>query len=326
MNAEADQLETSLPARKETVPTQDAVRKVVQALRQAAGQIGAGQDGDGPVTQASRCGICPIAFAVERHVTSAYQNVVLPPQGGVRISYKTSVTPDIHQELAPFNVGGKTRIDTAPSLVEILVKKGTRLLARDFWQLAYIFHHELVCHAFQGASVIPAPRKNASANCHWTEGWMDAVAFALSRQWARCQDCKPCFSFGGTAAISEMDEMYQTRYPKTVAGHLQLPAGLDENDAYLRLNAREAFDVLIANLELVNGAGEAEEMAIEFSLRLNAHQDVDLHILRQLSFNLQSALLNDIRPEAAKSAVVACLNFAATGNLTTLQKELAEAA
>jgi hypothetical protein len=255
LNAEGRRLETSLAERNETEEARTAVKGVIQALREMASQINADHDGDGPARKAYRCGVIPIAFAVQENVIRAYKvaGAVLPEPAGVPIIYRTYITPDIPHKLGPFNVGGRTRIDISPSEVNIFIRKKADLLARDLWQLAYVFHHELVCHGFQCASQqAPAERKNAPVGCHWTEGWMDAVAFILSKLWVSRDDCKSCFSFGGPAAISEMNEMHQTRYPNPNAADplKRRPPDISEDDAYLRFFARQAFDALSANLAL----------------------------------------------------------------------------
>jgi hypothetical protein len=330
LSAEGGSLEASLTTRNETETTCAAVKRVIQELREVVSQIQADNDGDGPAREAYRCGVIPIAFAVQEHVIRAYEvaGAMLPKPAGVPIIYKTYITPDIPHKLGPFNVGGQTRIDIDPSVVTIFVRKKAHLLARDFWQLAYVFHHELVCHGLQCAGGLPGERKNAPVSCHWTEGWMDAVAFTLSKLWAHREDCKSCFSFGGPAAISEMDGMHQARYPNpnAIDPQKRRPPDISEDDAYLRLYARQAFDALSANLALISDPREADDMAAKFSLRLNAHESVNLDVLRRLSTRLQSMLLNEIRPQVARAAAIACLHFAATGNLDNLEKDLALAA
>jgi hypothetical protein len=335
LSREAARLETTLPERQETPETCAAVEKVIQALRDLANHTQASHDGDGPANGTCSCGVLPLASAVEQHVACAYaealmqtiESGLLVPPG---IIYKTYITPDIPHKLGQFNVGGQTRIDTGPSQVTIFIKKKARILARDLWQLAYVFHHELVCHGFQCATkLMPSERKNAPVGCHWTEGWMDAVAFMLAKHWASCEDCKSCFTFGGAAAIGEMNEMHQARYPNPNATDptKKRPPDISEDDAYLRLYARQAFDALTAAMALVgDDPRDAEDMAAKFSLRLNAHENVNLDTLRRVSTRLQSTLLNGIRLKAARAAASACLDFAATGNLVNLENALALAA
>jgi hypothetical protein len=48
-------------------------------------------------------------------------------------------------------------------------------------QLPYGMMHELVCHAFQGLKA--SKRTVVDKTCAWTEGWMDALAFEVTKEW-----------------------------------------------------------------------------------------------------------------------------------------------
>ena len=326
LKSEALKLEASLPEREETPETQDAVKKAAASLRYKAEHIPEGHDGDGLASDSSPSGVLPFVCAVEQHVGKAYNEAFVLAPVRPLIKYVTYITPDIHNKMGDFNVSGKARINTKPVQVDLFIRREAKILAHDLWQLAYVLHHELTCHAFQYATQITANgHSNAPMGCPWTEGWMDAAAFALAKAWASCGDCSICFAFGGSAAISTMNKMHQARYPDPASTDpaRKLPPGLSENEAYLRFHARQAFDALTAALTVVCERTEAEAMAVKFSLRLNAHESVNYTTLRRVCARLQSTLLNGIRSRIAEKAARACLDFAATGDLARLEQALA---
>jgi hypothetical protein len=239
------------------------------------------------------------------------------------IVYKTYVTPDIERDLFPFHVGATAAVDGVPTSVRLFVLKGHRVSGDDLWQLAYALHHELVCHAFQQAAANGAkPRKNAWAACHWAEGWMDAVAYQIAKNWAR-DDYKRCLGFGGSSAIKAMSAVHDARYPdpdnSTYAQ--RLPRQLSEDDAWLRFHAREAMHRLGKLLGPVAG-GDASLYARWFSLRLNAHPDATLERLEAIRTRLSAALFNEVRPQRASHAASVCLDFLRTGDLQALEDTL----
>jgi hypothetical protein len=333
----ADGLEHSLTIRRETPRTREVVKKVVAVLRDRASRISEDEDGDGLPSDGCPCGVLSFAFAVEQHVRQAYQNAVMhllnpgteqKSTGWRIIFYRTYITEDIGKKLGRFNVGGQTRIDMIPAQVQLLIKRSSEILARDLWQLAYILHHEIVCHGFQYASQVNLTGyPNAPVGCHWTEGWMDAAAFALAKAWANCDECSCCFEFRGSSAIGAMQEMHDARYPALNKPEPMQdgPAGISEDDAFLRLYARSAFEALHTVLSQVCEPSEAEEIAVKFSLRLNSHEHASPVTLLQVSTQLQGAFLNTIRTQIASAAASACVAFAGTGDLARLQADLAQA-
>src|SRR5262249_23729317 len=133
LTEEGKRLETSLAQPIETQDACTSVKKVIQALSELVSQIQEGHDGDGPARDAFRGGVHPIAFAVQNNVIRAYAVAGAALLVDVPI-YKTYITPDIPQKLGSFNVGGKTCIETSPSVVTVLIRKKAHLLARDLWQ------------------------------------------------------------------------------------------------------------------------------------------------------------------------------------------------
>lgn len=328
---EIERLEGSLKERRETEETRQAVRRHFEALRLAERKSDSDQNADGPCTSECLYGIMPFAWAVETHVARTYEAYdalpIIPEMRSISrpaIWYKTLCIPDIPKKMGAFNFCGRADISKSPALVELFIRNGVRLYARDLWQLAYVLHHELVCHGFQFSAAVGTVHENAPAGCHWSEGWMDAVAFSVATRWTHSPDCVPCFGFGGSFAVSSMDEMHRARYPNPDALRPEdkVPAGLSEGDAYLRYAAREAFDALSIVLSALHDQREAHDMALRFSLRLNAHREASPKRLRDVCTRLLTALLNDIRGEAAGQAAAACVEFAARGDLEQLELAL----
>jgi hypothetical protein len=336
---EAEQRRASLYARNETAATKAAVQKVVEALQRLATTAAPDQDGDGPANGTCVCGLLPFAKAVEIHVVEAYAGaeaihpVELSDEATRQtFSYRTFLTADINKRMGSFNVSGQTDINRIPTLVSLCLRRETSLTVRDIWQLVYVLHHELACHGFQYAAVLKSwddhsmlpARENAPPSCHWTEGWMDAVALSLSREWARSSKSINCCGFGGKEAVRAMEDMHKERYPDPRASDpaKKFPAGVSPPDARLRWGAQLAFEMLATILSQSRTLADAEAIAVRFSLRLNAHERANPLVLCNLSARLQSTMLNEIRPSVAEAAALACVQFAEDGDLEELERAL----
>jgi hypothetical protein len=79
-------------------------------------------------------------------------------------------------------------------------------------QTIYVLSHEFVCHGFQ--SLGSDPRENADEKCSWTEGWMDGLAFALTRHLLQNEpDELPTYlRVGSDAAEAHCRKYHERRY------------------------------------------------------------------------------------------------------------------
>jgi hypothetical protein len=259
------------------------------------------------------CGLLNLAALVELRVQRFLEeNALLAPDAHPAIRYVTALTNDNH-DFEPFRVNGQVNIRRQPRIVTIILL-ADGLTCRDLWHLAYTLHHELICHAFQGASSsrnLPNPHPR----CHWSEGWMDTVAFDLVSDWVD-DETKPLgwLPLGGEDAKGELWKFHDHRYVK--------PRGLDDNDIRRRRWAREAYRRLAKILSDCGMAalGDAEEIARRFALAANAHIEADCHRLNSLGIRLRTALLNVARPQAGVAAAAACLAFSVDHDLEKLEQ------
>jgi hypothetical protein len=175
------------------------------------------------------------------------------------------------------------------------------LTSRDLWHLAYTLHHELICHAFQNASSEQAV--NAHASCHWSEGWMDTIAFDLVTEWVD-DTTRPVswLPLTGDDARGELWSFHDRRYSK--------PLDLAPDDVTRRRRARDAYRRLAQTLSQFGMADEAEAAAIARCFALAANVRSDCRRLKALSSKLRIAPDSVARPTAAIAAATACLAFA----------------
>lgn len=339
LNDEAANYATKLSEDKALTGAADVAKRLEARLRLIAEAVRSGETGDGIATVSSICGVLPIARSVETHVADRYASDTgidarMISDGSKRpiLQYTTVLTNDINKRMRANNVGGQADIKAVPAVVDIHLLRHAKLSITDLWQLAYVLHHELVCHGFQYAGRIaesginePCPRPNASAGCSWSEGWMDVVSYWLAIEWARRRHCLECLGSVGPNAIVEMTNIHAERYPNldAVRAGDQIPAGIGRADALMRLAAAEAFYVLVSEFSLLMPFHEADDTAIRFSLLLNAHRDADPVVLATIVAALKTTLGNEDRPDAARRALGACITFAAAGDLQALQEALA---
>ena len=129
-------------------------------LRELAECVGECGDGDGVASgeRVPRCGFLDLAAAVERRVRGVLeQEARLPLKEAPLVQYVTALTVN-SRDFAPFRLNGLANIKLSPRVVTIILE-AARFTSRDLWHLAYTLHHELVCHAFQGA--VSAGAENA---------------------------------------------------------------------------------------------------------------------------------------------------------------------
>ena len=126
-------------------------------------------------------GLLGLAAIIEARVQQLY--VVeggLPNDLDLKVTYVTAFAVDT-RDFDPFCINGNAIIGKSPRVVELTLK-ARALTSRDLWHIALTIHHELICHIFQGARSNERLR-DAHPTCHWSEGWMDTLAFDLVLNW-----------------------------------------------------------------------------------------------------------------------------------------------
>ena len=275
------------------------------------------ESGDGTAfgDSACDCGFLELASSIEQRVRDVLaENSCLALGPNPLIQYVTALTND-NYDFAPFRVNGSVNIRRSPRTVTVVLQ-ADELTSRDLWHLAYTLHHELVCHAFQcvGSSRTPA---NAHPSCHWSEGWMDTVAFDLVTDWVE-DGSRPSswLPLSGDDARGELWKFHDKRYAN--------PRGLEPDDFTRRRLARDTYRRLSKTLAECQMAStdEAALLARRFALAANVHPDADCHRLKFLSSKLRIALLSTARPTASIAAAAACLAFTADRDLDKLESAL----
>jgi hypothetical protein len=255
------------------------------------------------------CGFMELAQRVENLALNHYVNADGSLGSSPALSYKTVLTPDTLRALEPFKVGGGAEIRNTRRV--ILTVKDVSLSAADLCQIAYVLFHEIVCHGFQG--VMHTGAVDAKPQCHWTEGWMDTVAYGLavaaaSGQQRGLQDWLP---LTGSDAEWAMGEVHHARYTN--------PVGLKRQDATERRAARRAFNALrivFLDAGIASSEADAEALSQKFSFLANAQADTKT--LGRLSAALQSVLLGNVRGDDKVYASHACLEFLSHRDLNRL--------
>ena len=128
----------------------------------------------------------------------------------------------------------------------------------------YLLTHEIVCHAFQGIVAGPtgqAPRLSAPKECAWSEGWMDRVAFMLTKFWLqqRRKELPAWLAIDPITLEAVTDAMHEKRYDKATC--------LREDVAHDRNMGRHAFRMLFDAFE--SRADVERHPATLFSLGFN---------------------------------------------------------
>jgi hypothetical protein len=305
---------TELLAESPSEQIQDAIAAI---KRCAAGAKPDDGDGLAHFAQATDapclCGFLDLARRVEDRAQSYYDAADGSLRAWPAIAYKTILTPDTLKTLAPFNIGGGADITSTRRVT--LTVKDVALSAIDLCQIAYVLFHEVVCHGFQG--LLQAAPVNAKPKCHWSEGWMDAVAYRLAVASANGHknDVREWLPLTGPDAESAMGNVHNARYTD--------PAGLKSEDAKERRAARKAFSELqLAFVSTGIAASEADAavLAQKFSLLANARADSKMLI--KLSALLQTVLLSKFREDDKVYASNACLEFLQHRDVTRLLTNL----
>ncbi|WP_315766986.1 MULTISPECIES: hypothetical protein [unclassified Bradyrhizobium] len=258
------------------------------------------------------CGFLDLARRIEEYALASYSSAEDSFNPWPQITYTTVLTPDTMKKLQPFNVGGDAEIGTVRRV--ILTVKDDKLSAIDLCQIAYVLFHEIVCHGFQG--VVQAETVNAKPQCHWTEGWMDAVAYrmavAAALQKGGVLEWLPLV---GPDAEAAMAAVHNARYLN--------PTGLKPEDAKVRRAARVALSDLqsvFRDAGMARAHDDSEALARKFSLLANANADSKK--LLRLSTMLQNVLLSKVRNDDKVYASNACLEFLQHRDIDRLLLEL----
>lgn len=214
--------------------------------------------------------------------------------------------------LKEFNISGwsEVREPHAGETVVGLVIKERALNWSGLAGLFYILIHETICHGLQ--SLDGGKRASAEEKCAWSEGWMDRLAFELTRTWldTRPRKLPDWLRHNRVEADAIASQYHERRYA---------PSGtLLEADAERRRAARIAFLWLH---DALGWAGPLETHPIvKFSVRLNAAS------LRPEQRERLTALLHGaLETEGSRrfeSAVGLCSTFADDGNVAALQQGL----
>lgn len=264
------------------------------------------------------CGLIEFASVIEKRVRQLYKAegfLLSISEKDPIIRYVITVAEDKLEveRLEPFCIGGKTEIGRLPRTVYLIVQ-ATALHSRDMWHIAYTIYHELVCHAFQGAFAtkrLPDPHPN----CHWSEAWMDTLAFDLVMEWKE-EAPKEWLPLRGDHATAELWRIHDHRYVKS---------RLEKAEEKRRSRTRDAFRHLVKALrayEIAVSDEEASDITRRFSLSANSHCEADCKRLNALVAQLRHLLLDVSRPAAAVAAARACLAFTADHDLGKLEQTI----
>ncbi|QPB24571.1 hypothetical protein [Rhizobium sp. 007] len=290
----------------------DELRRLASVL--ADGNGDGSTCGTGAPIKTCQSGILEVARLVELRVRDLLYAAGISVPEDLLISYVTALTKNGHSCL-PFKVSGSADIAAPVRIVDIVIVDG-QLSARDVLDIAYILHHELTCHAFQ-ACQSTQKLANAPAKCHWTEGWMDTLAFDATTGWI---DVGPAawVPLQGEMGKGEIWDFHDFRY--------RAPPYLLPSDLTRRRGAREAFRRLqqIFEEDMAFPAEEARKHAERFSWIANTHAEANSLRLRLLATRLSTLLRNKSRPDVGIKAARDCLAFTAHRNLSRLERELPE--
>src|SRR5882724_2606830 len=234
----ADQLKTLASSVPDSHHGVSNVVAAERCLRSLADGVDRGGTGDGTAIGGAAgyrpcsCGLLELAAILERRVRAQLEaSVSKSLDASCQIHYVTTLISDA-KIVAPFRVDGETSILRAPRTVTIVLKPDG-MDSRDLWHITYTLCHELLCHAFQGAFA-HGKLPNAHQKCHWTEGWMDTLAFDWARELVDDQGMPQSWlPLRGDDARGELSRFHERRYKE--------PRGLDEDETLRRRRAREAY-------------------------------------------------------------------------------------
>lgn len=254
---------------------------------------------------------------IEGATAMLYADAGALPTGAPPIQYDTRVT-ELPSWFEPFSVTAKADIEALPRTVTIIVANAD-LRATDLACVAYSMFHELVCHGFQAVGKHPPP-SNAPSSCHWTEAWMDTLAYAVACRWTELPNS--WLPIAGEDARDAMSQLHGVRYADSATA---TGSRLDVNTAISRRATRQAVGRLkraFLDGGLAVSQDDAEMLVANFSFIANAHPAADHELLRRISRCLAVALAGNRRPSDALLVAVACLDFITHRQLAQLEEAL----
>jgi hypothetical protein len=132
-------------------------------------------------------------------------------------------------------------------------------------QLPYVLMHELVCHAFQGLK--GSRRVATDKTCPWSEGWMDAIAVAVTEQWV-----EGAFGIELPVWANGAGDFVKQAASKLHVRRFEQQTSIDPEV----LNARKyAYDSFLGLQKSIQGKNpqpaDARNRVLQFSLKLNLH-------------------------------------------------------
>lgn len=209
-----------------------------------------------------------LAQFVEQRALELYRATGIPfPRPAIHLSTATGHAAVDTQLLGEFNISGWTQVHDGVGGPVSEIGLAIKEEAFD-WQtlgrVLYVLAHEFVCHGYQGLR--GGTRSNVDHACSWSEGWMDALAYALTSNWLN----------GGGKGLPEWvkqdaatvmllsTEVHKRRYKASTT--------LKRYQQQRRAIARIGFDRL---RDALNGVGPSPGIGAEriarFSALLNLH-------------------------------------------------------
>jgi len=287
-------------------------------IRSTASNVAAGDKCDGPAMTLNpytpdRCGLLGLAAIIEARIRQLYSlEGGLPDTLDLQINYITVFAEDTW-DFRPFSIKGTAAITQSPRLVHLVLRNDS-ITSRDLWHIAYTLHHELVCHIFQGACSMER-LQDAHPKCHWSEGWMDTLAFDLVTDWSEAPTA--WLPLRGENATGEIRRFFDSRYID--------PPFLGKDNLRRRQQARDAYRLLgkvLFEHDICLSDAEARQRVRRFSLTANAHPAASSKRLKTLASKLILSLTTVARPEARVAAARACFAFTESHDLVKLEQEI----
>jgi len=304
-------LNSHVAVRPDIMIGQAVLRKMGAGLLEGSG------DGQvcGPNAIRALCsGLLELAFLIETNIRDVIGRTTgLGPAALPAITYDTSLTEFV-DEFLPFHVSGASSITVSPRIVDLIVED-RHLDATDVVDLAYVIHHELICHAFQTSVRYVRPR-NASESCYWSEGWMDTLAFERTKEWlnAKADFWRP---MSVNDAIARATAYHQHRYGPG--------SKLGVSHTTRRRMAREAVSRLVSTFDdfgIIPSRADAERRVEDFSWCLNLRWEPENKALRDAVLAMIKILITPMRARDHVAIAEVCLNFVNDQNVNRFCREM----
>lgn len=258
-----------------------------------------------------RCqtGILELAHLLDVHARDSARSAAVDLRDEPELQFTTSFVTN-SSLLLPFRVYGQADISLLPRQIDISFADEA-LSGNDILMAAYVILHELICHGFQRC-LSRDPAKNAAAKCHWSEGWMDALAFDLAKEWVWTgpSEWVPMRADTGVTALRKM---HDHRYSEGS----RLPA----SDVMRRICARDGYRYLkrrFLELGMASSSDDAQNLVHRFSWTLQTHEEFDAVQMRGLALRIARILASMERAEDHVVVADACLSFIGDRDLVKL--------